>query len=123
MNDDGVVILNIISAIEGEKGKFLRAEYATYKSLFPQVYLFPVTSSGNGNIDKNIIRVAIKSEKDQTFNNSDPKLNEYLQHLWKRTVDADIPILTDNFSPVAYYINETILKKGTGDGCLCSVIK
>lgn len=108
LNDDGVVILNIISAIEGEKGKFLRAEYATYKSLFPQVYLFPVTSSGNGNIVQNIILVALKSEKDQTFNNSDPKLNEYLQHLWKRTVDADIPILTDNFSPVAYYINETI---------------
>lgn len=108
LNDDGVVILNIISAIEGEKGKFLRAEYATYKSLFPQVYLFPVSSSGNGNIVQNIILVALKSEKDQTFNNSDPKLNEYLQHLWKRTVDADIPILTDNFSPVAYYINETI---------------
>jgi len=108
LNDDGIVILNIISAIEGEKGKFLRAEYATYKSLFPQVYLFPVTSSGNGNIVQNIILVALKSEKDQTFNNSDPKLNEYLQHLWKKTVDADIPILTDNFAPVDYYINETI---------------
>jgi spermidine synthase len=108
LNDDGVVILNLISAIEGEKGKFLRAEYATYKSLFPQVYLFPVAGSGYGNIVQNIILVALKSEKDQTFNDSDPKLNEYLQHLWKKTVDADIPILTDNFAPVAYYINETI---------------
>jgi len=108
LNDDGVVILNIISAIEGEKGKFLRAEYATYKSLFPQVYLFPVAGSGYGNIVQNIILVALKSEKDQTFKDSDPKLNEYLQHLWKKTVDADIPILTDNFAPVAYYINETI---------------
>jgi spermidine synthase len=108
LNDDGVVILNLISAIEGEKGKFLRAEYATYKSLFPQVYLFPVAGSGYGNIVQNIILVALKSKKDQTFNDSDPKLNEYLQHLWKKTVDADIPILTDNFAPVAYYINETI---------------
>ena len=108
LNDDGIVILNIISAIEGEKGKFLRAEYATYKSLFPQVYLFPVTYSGSSNMVQNIILVALKSEKDQTFNDSDPKLNEYLQHLWKKTVDADIPILTDNFAPVAYYINKTI---------------
>ncbi|MCG2790818.1 MAG: hypothetical protein L6305_03600 [Actinomycetia bacterium] len=108
LNDDGIVILNIISAIEGEKGKFLRAEYATYKSLFPQVYLFPVAYSGASNIVQNIILVALKSEKDQTFNDSDPKLNEYLQHLWKKTVDADIPILTDNFAPVAYYINKTI---------------
>jgi len=108
LNDDGIVILNIISAIEGEKGKFLRAEYATYKSLFPQVYLFPVRDSGNSNMVQNIILVALKSEKDQTFNDSDPKLNEYLQHLWKKTVDADIPILTDNFAPVDYYINKTI---------------
>ena len=108
LNDDGVVILNLISAIEGEKGKFLRAEYTTYKSLFPQVYLFPVTYSGYGNMVQNIILVALKSEKDQTFNDSDPKLNEYLQHLWKKTVDADIPILTDDFAPVDYYINKTI---------------
>ena len=108
LNDDGIVILNIISAIEGEKGKFLRAEYATYKSLFPQVYLFPVRDSGNSNMVQNIILVALKSEKDQIFNNSDPKLNEYLQHLWKKTVDVDIPILTDNFAPVDYYINKTI---------------
>lgn len=108
LNDDGIVILNIISAIEGEKGKFLRAEYATYKSLFPQVYLFPVTHSDYGNVVQNIILVALKSEKDQTFNDSDPKLNEYLQHLWKKMVDADIPILTDNFAPVDYYIHKTI---------------
>jgi len=108
LNDDGIVILNLISAIEGEKGKFLRAEYTTYKSLFPQVYLFPVTASGYGNMVQNIILVALKSEKDQTFNDSDPKLNEYLQHLWKKTVDADIPILTDDFAPVDYYINKTI---------------
>jgi len=108
LNDDGIVILNIISAIEGGKGKFLRAEYATYKSLFPQVYLFPVTDSGDSDMVQNIILVALKSEKDQTFNDSDPKLNEYLQHLWKKTVDADIPILTDNFAPVDYYIYKTI---------------
>jgi len=108
LNDDGIVILNIISAIEGERGKFLRAEYATYKNFFPQVYLFPVADSGNSNIVQNIILVALKSEKDQIFNDSDPKLNEYLQHLWKKTVDTDIPILTDNFAPVNYYINKTI---------------
>jgi len=108
LNDDGMVILNLISAIEGEKGKFLRAEYATYKSLFPQVYLFPVTYSLYGNIVQNIILVALKSEKEQTLHDSDPKLDEYLLHLWKKTVDADMPILTDDFAPVDYYINKTI---------------
>lgn len=108
LNDGGVVILNIISAIEGEKSKFLRAEYATYKSIFPQVYLFPVADSSDGNKVQNIILTALKSVKIQTFNSDDPKLNEYLQHLWKKTVDADISILTDDFAPIDYYIRKII---------------
>jgi len=108
LNDDGVVILNIISAIEGEKGKFLRAEYATYKSLFPQVYLFPVADLSDPNKVQNIILIALKSEKDQTFSNDNQKINEYLQRLWKKTIDTDVPILTDDFAPVDYYINKAI---------------
>ena len=60
LQENGIVILNIISAIEGEKGKFLRAEYATYKSIFPQVYLFPVRDQNNGNDVQNIILIALK---------------------------------------------------------------
>jgi spermidine synthase len=108
LNDEGIVILNIISSIDGEKGKFLRAEYATYKTLFPQVYLFPVVDSDNGNKVQNIILVALKSNKDQFFNDDDPSLNDYLQHLWKKTVDADMPILTDDFAPVDYYVSRMI---------------
>jgi len=106
LNDNGVIVLNIISAIEGEKGKFLRAEYATYKSLFPQVYLFPVTNNNNGNTVQNIILVALKSKEEQIFTDADPKLNEYLQHLWGKEIAADVPILTDDFAPVDYYISK-----------------
>jgi len=108
LNDDGVVILNIISAVEGEKGKFLRAEYATYKSIFPQVYLFPVREPNDGNEVQNIILVALKSKYNQNFNDADPELNEYLQHLWKKEIGDDVPILTDDFAPVDYYISKTI---------------
>lgn len=107
LNDNGAVVLNIISSIEGEKGKFLRAEYATYKNIFPQVYLFPV-GSNDGDKVQNIILVALKSKKEQNFNDADPKVNEYLKHLWKRAVDMDIPVLTDDYAPVDYYINQAI---------------
>lgn len=110
LNDDGIVILNIISAIEGEKGKFLRAEYATYKRIFPQVYLFPVKKPNNGNEVQNIILIALKSKDNQNFNDANPELNKYLQHLWKKEIDNDIPILTDDFVPVNFYISKTILK-------------
>ena len=108
LNDNGVVILNIISAIEGEKGKFLRAEYATYKNIFPQVYLLPVTEPNDGNATQNIILVALKTKKEPTFNNADQRLNEYLQHLLKKEIAMDMPILTDDFAPVDYYISKAI---------------
>lgn len=108
LNDNGLVILNIISSIEGEKGRFLRAEYTTYQSVFPQVYLFPVNKINDGKIVQNVILVALKSKNNQIFNDSDPSLNEYLQHLWKKNIDIDVPILTDDYAPVDSYINKAI---------------
>lgn len=108
LNDNGVVILNIISSIEGEKGEFLRAEYATYKNIFPQVYLLPVNYKDDGTKAQNLILVALKSTKEQEFTDANPELNEYLQHLWKKEIIMDMPILTDDYAPVDYYINKAI---------------
>ena len=76
--------------------------------IFPQVYLFPVREPNNGNEVQNIILIALKSKDNQNFNDTDPELNEYLQHLWKKEIDDDVPILTDDFAPVDYYISKTI---------------
>ena len=108
LNEDGVVIVNIISSIEGEKGQFLRAEYKTFKSVFPQVYLFPVASPDNGSVLQNIILIALKSTKEPTFESDDPELNGYLGHLWTQRIDDDMPILTDDFAPVDHYIRNLI---------------
>ena len=108
LNNDGVVVLNIISTIDGEKGKFLRAEYATYKSVFPQVYLFPVTVKNNGFYIQNIILVALKSEEKPAFMSEDLQLNEYLKHLWTREIKMDVPVLTDDYAPVDYYIYKVL---------------
>lgn len=109
LNEKGAVILNIISSIKGETGQFLRAEYATYKNIFPQIYLFPVLDSNNGDQVQNIILVALKSKQKPTFYDDEPELNEYLQHLWREKIEADKPILTDDFTPVDYYISKIIL--------------
>jgi len=106
LNNGGVVILNIISAIEGEKGKFLRAEYATYKNIFPEVYLFPVTDKKDASRVQNLILVAIKSKKDPSVISVDQELNEFLQHLWRKKISTDVPILTDDYVPVDYYMSK-----------------
>jgi len=110
LNNQGIVILNIISSMEGEKSLFLRAEYVTYRSIFPQVFLFPVRDFDNGEEVQNIILVALKSKDKQNiaFNSDDLELNGYLQHLWKKEIDTNIPILTDDYAPVDYYINKVI---------------
>jgi len=108
LNDKGIVILNIVSSVEGEKGEFLRAEYATYKTIFPQVYLFPVSEPDNGKKIQNIILVALKSPDVPNFQTGDGEIKGYLGHLWKKEIASDVPILVDDYAPVDYYVNKII---------------
>ncbi len=108
LNENGVVILNIISAINGDKGQFLRAEYLTYKNIFPQVYLFPVKEPTNGEKVQNIILIALKSENKPNFFSSNSELDQLLKHLYQDPIASDMSILTDDYAPVDYYISKTI---------------
>ncbi len=104
LNEDGIVLANIVSSIEGDKGEFLRAEYATYKSIFPQVYIFRVRASTDPRDRQNLTLFAIKSEKKLTWENPKQEINEYLKRLHTETITNDMPILTDDFAPVDQYV-------------------
>lgn len=104
LTDDGVVLINVISAIQGEKGEFLRALHATYERVFPHVYLFAVQYPDDGTVPQNIILVALKSEKEPVLTSHDPVLQSYLTHRWQKEVSHDMPILTDQYAPVDYYM-------------------
>jgi len=103
LNDRGVIMVNIISAIEGEKGKFARAEYATYKKIFPQVFLFAVQNIKDGSETQNIMLVALKSEKISKWESHDKEIDGFLSQVWKKPIANDVPVLTDDFAPVEYY--------------------
>lgn len=108
LNDEGVVILNIISSVHGDKWQFLRAEYKTYKSIFPQVYLFLTHNNTDLDSVQNLILVALKSDKIPKFTNSDSVLNWYLQNLYTGHIEDDMMVLTDDYAPVDYYLNKVI---------------
>ncbi len=108
LEENGAVILNMITAIEGDGGMFLRAEYATYKAVFPQVYLFPVQSSDDGTRVQNIMLVALKNPASPSFTSSDPILEPFLRHRWTKEVANDVPLLTDDFAPVDQYVGKGI---------------
>lgn len=74
LSDNGVVILNIISAIEGEMGELLRAEYKTFTTVFPQVYIIPVSSPKDGTQIQNIVLIALKSKNPPSWESQDREL-------------------------------------------------
>jgi spermidine synthase len=105
LTDDGVAVMNVLGQIEGRNGAFVRALYATFKSVFPQVWLFPVSDPEDGSLYQNIILVALKSGEKPDFSKANAHFGNYLAHLWTRPVDADYPVLTDDYAPVENYLN------------------
>jgi spermidine synthase len=104
LTDDGVVLMNLLAAIEGDKGRFLRAEYTTFKAVFPQVYLYPVSYPTSAMIWQNVMLVALKSSRPAPLTSTDPGLEELLSHRWLKPVAADLPPWTDDYAPVDRYI-------------------
>jgi len=104
LGENGLVMVNIISAINGEKGKFLRAEYATYKKIFPQVYMFSVELYRLSTQTQNLVLLALKSSEKKSFLSDNEEFNYYLSRVWKKEIEQDLPILTDDFAPVDQYL-------------------
>lgn len=113
LEDDGVVLINIISALEGEKSKLVQAEYKNYSTIFPQVFLFGVQhiDRASANEEQNIMLVASKSTNkiniDDLRANASIELQEYLDNYYEPNYNfEEIKILTDEFSPVENYVME-----------------
>lgn len=102
LNDNGLVVHNIISAINGKKGEFLRAEIATYREHFPHVYVFRVYGE-NSHESQNIILIALKNARKPSFESTDRELDGYLRSVWKEEIILDMPVITDDHAPVEYY--------------------
>ncbi len=114
LNDDGVILANLISTLSPKNNAFLRAELATYKSVFPHVYLFAVQYPNPTEKEKeyfqNFMLVGLKSGVKPALNSKDEQLNKYLSHLVKIKIDDDLPILTDDYAPVEYYTSKALNK-------------
>lgn len=112
---DGIFIINVISSIEGVSGKTFRSIYRTLKESFTEVYVFPVSYQDNGYAVQNIVLIALKENNESLM--SDLKYNypEYSSHLWKKSVELDTPVNSDDFAPLEYYyylMSQVVLKVG-----------
>jgi hypothetical protein len=74
------------------------------------VLVFPVKDPGRGDINQNVLLVALKSDREPSLTSSDPLMAEMLEHLWDREVMHDLPVLRDDFAPVDHYVLQAIPK-------------
>ena len=112
LNENGAVYANVISSLDPINNYFLRSEVATYKSIFPQVYIFPVQYPQPTENEKskfqNFLLVGLKTTVTPEFASSNDQINQYLSHLYKGNLEFDGEILTDNYAPVEYYASKAL---------------
>lgn len=112
LNDDGALYANVISSLDSKNNYFLRSEVATYKSIFPQVYLFAVQYPEPTEEEKskfqNFLLVGLKTTVIPEFSSISDEMNQYLSHLYRGNLAYDDNILTDNYAPVEFYASKAL---------------
>jgi spermidine synthase len=110
LKEHGVLIMNLISGIEGEHGKFLRAEVATLRGIFHGLQVFAVANPDDGAQVQNLIITAEKSAAKPISESGDAEEDYFYHHLWTRQIPADLPVLTDDYAPVESYMLPVYIK-------------
>ncbi len=87
LNKKGVYLTNIISSLEGNTSKFLRAEVNTLKQVFKNVYIIPCNYSNDMEIVQNNMVIC-----------SDDEIA--IQNTYNLQIDYNEITLTDDFCPV-----------------------
>ena len=105
LGGDGVVILNLGSAIRGDSSLFLQAELATYRNRFPNVYLFKVKPERRDDELQNLIIVACKRECMPTLPPESQLIASLLSRRYEAEVPLTVPSLTDDLAPVDRYMS------------------
>jgi len=85
--ENGLIVSNIISSLEGPNSLMLKSSYKTFSEVFPEVNIIKVSSNDNKMALDNFILIAAKKETNlDSYNKIDLDISEGI-------------ILTDNFSP------------------------
>jgi len=103
LKGNGVVIFNLGSAIRGPGSRFLQAELATYRHVFPHVHLFKVNAGYSDEQLQNLIIVASKIANAPTLQTSDQEIARLLANIYTKELLLNSGILTDDLAPVEYY--------------------
>jgi spermidine synthase len=102
LTENGILMVNMISAITGDKSEFLNVEGNTIKHVFGQVDLFVIKQSPSELI-QNLILVAYNNERPKVIETSDKLLERLISKRYnlEDKISSNV-LLTDDFAPVDY---------------------
>lgn len=100
LNDDGVLVINIISEINGE---LFAGIYSSVAKWFQNVMIFPATYPNSAAIRQNIMIVALCSETIPSREPESEYMASLLRHRWTAPYTPKIAAFTDAFAPVEKY--------------------
>ena len=98
LNDNGTVITNIISSVDGNDSDFIKYEYSTYKAVFDDVKVYQVDTDYAYTDNQNLIIVGIKGDLD--VNSHKEEEYGYLLDNEIKDFTSDKPIVTDDYAPI-----------------------
>ena len=98
LTENGLVMTNVISALEGKDSEFIKYEYSTYKAVFDDVKVFKVFSGVDDQTIQNIILIGVKGE---------PEINQEKEEEYKELLNTEIKdftsdksVITDDYAPI-----------------------
>lgn len=101
---DGIFMMNVIAAVEGDNGRLLRGIHAAFAEVFDEVYVFPVQMPGRPDIVQNVMLLAFRTPRPlPTDDVKHPELARFWPNRYTRPLETDVPALRDNFAPVERY--------------------
>ena len=107
LNEKGVLVTNLVAALEGDASLFFQSLFQTYKSVFDEVFVLRIRTEKLPEESGNLVIVALKNmEMPSSF--VDPKIEELRTRLIANPDLQEARVLTDDFAPVEYLMLETM---------------
>ncbi len=109
--DNGVILLNVISSVEGEQSEFLRAQVKTLKQVFPHVYIVPTADKELDEV-QNIVVIASKNNQELTKEQLLKSAGEQNKKFIEKMIHHDdyeyqhADVFTDEFAPTDFYASK-----------------
>lgn len=98
LSANGIIIINLISAIEGSNNSFFQSLYSTYRSIFSDTYIFQVDDVDKSKI-QNIILIAFNGKPKQ-FKDASLELTNMIKRRVTLGQATNGVVLTDGYAPV-----------------------